>query len=76
MPTMSNENSRPSVKDAWPRRREPATTCAEVSRNPSGVSTMPLPAPTGICPPRTRRVTRRLATLGASASTTPMMVWL
>src|SRR4051794_1189192 len=70
-PTISNENSRPSVKDALPRWRAPATTWADVSRKPSGVRAMPLPAPAGTCPPRTRRVMRRLATLGATASTTP-----
>src|SRR3954447_2632547 len=73
-PTISNENSRPSVKDALPRWRAPATTWADVSRKPSGVRAMPLPAPAGTCPPRTRRVMRRLATLGATASTTPTTV--
>ena len=52
-------------------RPGPATTCAEVSRNPSGVSATALPAPAGTCPPpRARRITRRFATDGASRSAT------
>ena len=59
---------------AVPRRLRPATTCAEVSRKPSGVSTTPLPAPAGMCPARVRRVTRRLATEGERRSATPTTV--
>ena len=76
VPTISKLKSRPSTNVARPRRGErPLTTCAEVSRKPSGVSTTPLPAPAGTWPPpRPRRVTRRLATDGDSASATPTTV--
>jgi hypothetical protein len=55
---------------ARPRVSERPTTCAFVTRKPSGVSTTALPAPAGSCPPRVRRMTRRLATDGASRSAT------
>ena len=75
-PVTSNGTSRPSTNEATPPRggppRRPATTCADVSRKPSAVSTIALPAPTATCSPSRRRPsTRRLATDGASASATP-----
>ena len=71
-PTTSKRCSLPSANVARPRAAERATTWADVSRKPSGVSTTALPAPAGSCPPRVRRVTRRLATDGASLSATAM----
>ena len=53
-----------------PRSEERLTTCAEVSKKPSGVSATALPAPAGTWPPRPRRMTRRLATDGISRSAT------
>ena len=73
-PTTRKPISRPSTNVARPTRPRPATTWAEVSRKPSGVSTTALPAPTGTCPRRVARSTRRLATLGARRSTTPETV--
>ncbi len=55
-------SSRPSVNDARTRGRPEPTTCAEVSRKPSGVTTTPEPLPP--------RPTRRFATDGASVSAT------
>ena len=71
-PMIPNRYSRPSVNDARPAVERSATTCAEVSRKPSAVSTTALPAPVVAWPPRTRRMTRRLATDGASLSATEM----
>src|SRR5919106_4297350 len=68
VPTISNVASRPSTNDALPPE-DPATTWAEVSRNPSGVMTTAEPAPSAR-PPRRRRRTRRLATEGMSTSAT------
>jgi hypothetical protein len=56
--------SRPSVNVALPPRA-PSTTCADVTRNPSGVMTTPDPLPS----PR-RRATERLATDGRRRSAT------
>ena len=67
-PTSSAVISRPSTNDASTFPSVPATTWAEVSRKPSGVITTPLPPPTALRPPRTRRETRRLATDGESFS--------
>ena len=66
----SNSSSRPSTNDARPRPSVRATTCAEVSMKPSGVITTPLPPPSRMRPPRTRRDTRRFATEGESRSAT------
>lgn len=63
-PTTSEVASVPSVKVAW-TVSTPSTTCALVSRYPSGVSTLALPAPE----PRAVR-TSRLATLGRTVSAT------
>ena len=67
--------SRPSVNDATPLRvppRLPVTTCADVSRKPSRLRTIALPAPMATSAPSRRRpCTRRFATEGASASATP-----
>ena len=63
--------SRPSANEARTPPVARATTWAEVSRNPSGVITTPLPPPSTTRPPRTRRETRRFATEGASRSATP-----
>ena len=63
VPTTSTANSRPSTKEAMPLSAR-STTCAEVSTNPSGVITTPLPPPSTRLP-RKRRETRRLATDGA-----------
>ncbi len=57
--------------------RDPSTTWADVSRKPSGVNTIALPAPTGSWRPSRLRVSRRrLATEAASASATPTTVAL
>ena len=69
-PTSLNSCSLPSTNEARPEPSVWATTCAEVSRNPSGVITTALPPPSSLRPPRTRRETRRLATDGASFSAT------
>ena len=69
-PITSKRSSRPSEKVARPRAAERPTTCAEVTRKPSGVSATALPAPVGTLPARVRRITRRLATEGASRSAT------
>src|SRR5437763_3881317 len=71
-PTTENSSSRPSTNDARPPPADCATTCAEVSMNPSGVITTALPPPSSRLPPRTRRDTRRFATDGASRSATWM----
>ena len=68
-PMTAKRISRPSTNDALPLR-EPSTTWAEVTRKPSGVMTTALPPPIAVRPPRTRRVTRRLATLGARSRAT------
>src|ERR1700761_1358083 len=59
----------PSENAAVPLSACP-TTCALVSRNPSPVKTTPEPR-LSPHPPRPRRGTRRLATLGVSFSATP-----
>ena len=56
------------MNDARARERAPATTCAQVSRKPSGVITTPEPAPAS----RPRRPMRRFATDGPSFSATPV----
>src|SRR3954447_5666615 len=68
-PTTVKRRSRPSTNDASPPPPL-STTWADVSRYPSGAMTTALPPPTAIRPPRTRRVTRRFATLGARARAT------
>ena len=68
-PITAKRISRPSTNDALPLR-EPSTTWAEVTRKPSGVMTTALPPPIAVRPPRRRRVTRRLATLGARSRAT------
>ena len=68
-PTTRKRSSEPSTKVAVPSRA-PSTTWALVSRKPSGVMTTPLPAPIAVRPPRTRRATRRLATLRVSSRAT------
>ena len=70
LPTTSKSSSRPSTKEARPRPSVRATTCAEVSVKPSGVTTTALPPPSWMRPPRTRRATRRFATDGARRSAT------
>ena len=72
LPTTENRISRPSTNEARPPLSRRATTCADVSRYPSGVSTTALPPPAGNWPRRVRRVTRRFATDGASRSATPV----
>ena len=62
----------PSTKEARTPAVPLATTCAEVSMKPSGVTTTPLPPPSIRRPPRTRRETRRLATEGERRSATAM----
>ena len=68
-PTTEKRISRPSTNDALPLL-EPSTTWAEVTRKPSGVMTTALPPPIAVRPPRRRRLTRRLATLGARSRAT------
>ncbi len=63
-PTTSARTCDPSVKVAT-ATSAPATTCADVSRKPSAVTTLAEPAPW----PR-GSVTARLATLGSTASAT------
>ena len=70
MPTTRKLSSRPSTNAARPLRPGPATTCAEVSRKPSGVSATALPAPAGTCRRDRGRITRRFATDGDSSSAT------
>src|SRR6185312_3767127 len=70
VPTTSTPTSLPSTNDARTPEVPLATTCAEVSMKPSGVTTTPLPPPSRRRPPRTRRETRRLATEGERRSAT------
>ena len=72
VPTTSTPTSEPSTKEARTPAVPLATTCAEVSMKPSGVTTKPLPPPSIRRPPRTRRETRRLATEGERRSATAM----
>ena len=65
-PTIRSVSSRPSVNEPRTRAAAPSTTCAEVSRKPSGVKTTPEPAPVV----RPRRVSRRLATDGDTVAAT------
>ena len=73
-PTTEKRSSRPSTNDTRPPLPGPATTCAEVSMKPSGVSTTALPPPAGMAPRRVRLVMRRFATEAPSRSATAVTV--